>query len=133
MRHRVIAYDRRGHGRSEIPPRESRFTVEVLAEVLRGLLGGLEIPESDFFGDSGGAITALALGLTFPARANPANLQHALLQFPWSFTRVAMLRAASTPEAEAWTRPRLTPAPSPTANRLATSVSRPGASRSWSE
>lgn len=69
VRHRVIAYDRRGHGRSEIPPRESRFTVEVLAEDLRGLLDGLEIPEADCFGYSGGAITALALALTFPARA----------------------------------------------------------------
>ncbi|HSD50797.1 MAG TPA: alpha/beta hydrolase [Candidatus Methylomirabilis sp.] len=64
--HRVIAYDRRGHGQTAGPPREAPYTVEVLAEDLRGLLDGLEIPEADFFGYSGGAITALALA--FPAR-----------------------------------------------------------------
>ncbi|MBI2000809.1 MAG: alpha/beta fold hydrolase [candidate division NC10 bacterium] len=65
---RVIAYDRRGHGQSEIPPREAPYTVEVLAEDLRGLLDGLEIPEADFFGCSGGAIAALAFALAYPER-----------------------------------------------------------------
>ena len=41
--HRLIAYDRRGHGKSETPPREARYTVEGLAEDLRALLDGLEI------------------------------------------------------------------------------------------
>jgi 3-oxoadipate enol-lactonase len=67
-RHRVIAYDRRGHGQSEAPPREAPYTVEALVEDLRGLLDGLEIRKADFFGYSGGAITALALAIAFPAR-----------------------------------------------------------------
>ncbi len=67
-RHRVIAYDRRGHGQSQVPPRDEPYTVEVLADDLRGLLDGLEIPEADFFGYSGGAITALGLALAFPVR-----------------------------------------------------------------
>jgi len=67
-RRHVIAYDRRGHGQSDVPPRDAPYTVEVLAEDLRGLLDGLEIPEADFFGCSGGAITALAFALAFPAR-----------------------------------------------------------------
>ena len=67
--HRVIAYDRRGHGKSEIPPRELPYTVEVLAEDLRALLDGLEIPVVDLFGCSGGAITALAFALAHPERA----------------------------------------------------------------
>jgi pimeloyl-ACP methyl ester carboxylesterase len=66
---RVIAYDRRGHGRSDIPPPEAPYTVEVLAEDLRALLDVLEIPSADFFGCSGGAITALAFALANPDRA----------------------------------------------------------------
>ncbi len=68
INYRAIAFDRRGHGQSEIPPREAPYTVEVLAEDLRGLLDGLEIPEADFFGCSGGAIAALAFALTYPER-----------------------------------------------------------------
>lgn len=65
---RVIAYDRRGHGKSQIPPRDAPYTVAVLAEDLRGLLNGLEVPQADFFGCSGGAIAALAFALAYPER-----------------------------------------------------------------
>ncbi len=53
----VIAYDRRGHGKSEIPSQQAPYTVEVLTDDLRGLLDALEIPAADLFGCSGGAIT----------------------------------------------------------------------------
>lgn len=66
---RVIAYDRRGHGQSEVPPREAPYTVEVLADDLRALLDGLGIPAVDLFGCSGGAITALGFALAYPERA----------------------------------------------------------------
>ncbi len=66
---RVIAYDRRGHGQSEIPPREVAYTVEVLAEDLRALLAGLGITVADLFGCSGGAMTALGFALAHPERA----------------------------------------------------------------
>src|SRR5574337_751860 len=66
---RVIAYDRRGHGQSEIPPAEAPYTVEVLAEDLRALLDGLAVLRADVFGCSGGAITALGFALAYPERA----------------------------------------------------------------
>lgn len=66
---RVIAYDRRGHGQSEVPSPQAPYTVEVLAEDLRSLLDGLGIPRVDLFGCSGGAITALAFALAYPDRA----------------------------------------------------------------
>lgn len=65
---RVIAYDRRGHGESQIPSPEAPYTVEVLAEDLRGLLEGLETPSVDLFGCSGGANAALAFTLAHPER-----------------------------------------------------------------
>ena len=65
----VIAYDRRGHGQSEVPPREAPYTAEVLAEDLRSLLDELGITRTDLFGCSGGAITALAFALAYPKRA----------------------------------------------------------------
>jgi len=66
--HRLIAYDRRGHGKSETPPREAPYTVEVLTEDLRALLDGLEIGQVDLFGCSGGANTALGFALAYPER-----------------------------------------------------------------
>jgi len=66
---RIISYDRRGHGKSEVPPAEAPYSVEVLAEDLRGLLDGLGIPRGDLFGCSGGATTALAFALAHPERA----------------------------------------------------------------
>lgn len=66
---RIIAYDRRGHGKSEVPPAEAPYTVEALAEDLRGLLDGLGIEVADLFGCSGGATTALAFALAHPERA----------------------------------------------------------------
>ncbi len=64
----IIAYDRRGHGRSEIPPREAPYTVEVLAEDLGALLDRLALSRVDLFGCSGGAITALGFALAYPDR-----------------------------------------------------------------
>jgi pimeloyl-ACP methyl ester carboxylesterase len=65
---RIIAYDRRGHGGSETPAADAAYTVEVLADDLRGLLDALRLGEVDLFGCSGGAITALAFALAYPER-----------------------------------------------------------------
>lgn len=65
---RLIAYDRRGHGQSAIPPPQAPYTVETLAEDLRALLDGLGIPRADLFGCSGGASTALRFALAYPER-----------------------------------------------------------------
>ena len=61
--HRLMAYDRRGHGKSEIPSREAPYTVEVLAEDLRALLDALGMGQVDLFGCSGGANTALGFAM----------------------------------------------------------------------
>ncbi len=66
---RAIAYDRRGHGKSGVPPADASYTVEVLAEDLRALLDELGIPAADLFGCSGGASTALGFALAYPERA----------------------------------------------------------------
>ena len=49
------------------------------------------------------------------------------------WTRAAMARAARTPEAPAWARPRVIPAPSPAAKKLGRAVSRSGESFSRAE
>ncbi len=64
----VVAYDRRGHGRSQIPPADTPYTVETLAEDLRTLLDALGMPAMDLFGCSGGANVALAFTLVCPDR-----------------------------------------------------------------
>jgi pimeloyl-ACP methyl ester carboxylesterase len=64
----VVAYDRRGHGRSEVPAEGAAYTLEVLAEDLRALLDALGIASLDLFGCSGGANTALAFALACPDR-----------------------------------------------------------------
>jgi pimeloyl-ACP methyl ester carboxylesterase len=66
--HRILAYDRRGHGKSQIPPAEAPYTVEVLVEDLRALLDALALTRADLFGCSGGAITALGFALAYPDR-----------------------------------------------------------------
>jgi 2-succinyl-6-hydroxy-2,4-cyclohexadiene-1-carboxylate synthase len=66
---RIIAYDRRGHGQSAIPPSEAPYTVETLAEDLRALLDELGISRANLFGCSGGASTALGFALAHPERA----------------------------------------------------------------
>jgi len=65
----LLAYDRRGHGKSEIPSREAPYTVEVLAEDLRALLDASGMEQVDLFGCSGGANTALGFALAYPERA----------------------------------------------------------------
>jgi pimeloyl-ACP methyl ester carboxylesterase len=66
----LIAYDRRGHGQSEMPSPEAAYTVEVLAEDLRALLDHLDVRSARLFGCSGGANVALAFALAHPDRAS---------------------------------------------------------------
>ena len=52
---------------------------------------------------------------------------------PWDQTRLQTARAAWTPEAPAWARPRVTPAPSPAAKKLGMAVSSSWVSRRRAE
>jgi hypothetical protein len=59
-----------------------------------------------------------------PLRPYNYHCRHAITPYHVVVARAITSRAASTPEAEAWARPRVIPAPSPTANRLVILVSR---------
>lgn len=62
--HRVIAPDTRGHGRS--PDTRGPFSYEDFADDWRILIDVLELESVAVVGHSGGACTALLMGLTYP-------------------------------------------------------------------
>ena len=90
------------------------------------------------FASAAGAAKAACAPLLLLSRANP--LRWALLRFPPQaavlgrpgppgapyFSRSEMTCATFTPEAPAWARPRVTPAPSPMAKKLGMAVSSSG-------
>lgn len=67
-RHRVVAYDGRGHGRSSPAPEPGAYTYEDLGHDLVGVLDALEIERAVLAGASMGAHTALWLALREPDR-----------------------------------------------------------------
>ncbi|MFI2606761.1 alpha/beta fold hydrolase [Kitasatospora sp. NPDC018619] len=63
-RYRVVAYDQRGHGRSEIPPSRARYSTRALAEDLSAVLTRT-VPEGEravLAGHSMGGMTIMAAG-----------------------------------------------------------------------
>jgi len=65
---RVIAYDARGHGRSEYTERHEDYSFHALAEDMHQLLNALGIERASICGTSMGAGVALMLALTQPTR-----------------------------------------------------------------
>jgi 3-oxoadipate enol-lactonase len=65
-RYRVLRYDVRGHGQSEVPP--GPYTLEQMAEDLRALLDRLGIRETAFVGLSMGGLIGMTAALAEPAR-----------------------------------------------------------------
>jgi 2-hydroxy-6-oxonona-2,4-dienedioate hydrolase/2-succinyl-6-hydroxy-2,4-cyclohexadiene-1-carboxylate synthase len=65
-KHRVTAYDLRGHGKSEMPA--SQYTSADMARDLAGVLDALEIESADVVGHSYGGRVALHFGVMFPER-----------------------------------------------------------------
>ena len=63
---RVLRYDTRGHGRSEVPPGE--YSVEQLGRDVLGLLDALGLEQVNFCGLSIGGLTGQWLGLHAPQR-----------------------------------------------------------------
>jgi 3-oxoadipate enol-lactonase len=63
-RYRVLRYDVRGHGGSEVPP--GPYTLEQMADDLFGLLGSLGITESHFVGVSMGGLIGMTAALAHP-------------------------------------------------------------------
>lgn len=63
-RYRVLRYDMRGHGRSDVP--DGPYTLDLLAEDVRGLLAALGIPRTIFVGLSIGGMIGQVLALKYP-------------------------------------------------------------------
>lgn len=66
QRYRVIALDQRGHADSEAPSSASDYSVKIMAEDARALLGHLAIEKSVIMGHSMGGFMALELVLKYP-------------------------------------------------------------------
>jgi 3-oxoadipate enol-lactonase len=64
-RYRVLRYDTRGHGQTAAPP--GPYTLEQLAEDLRGLLAALGIGQTHFVGLSMGGMIGQVFALAHPA------------------------------------------------------------------
>lgn len=67
-RYRVVAYDARGHGRSEIPDHPEAYSQEIMVADLRGLVDALGISQAVVGGHSMGANVALNFALRYPER-----------------------------------------------------------------
>ncbi len=63
---RVIRYDMRGHGESDVPP--GLYTMEQLADDVIGLMDALNIDRLHFVGLSVGGMIGQALALNYPKR-----------------------------------------------------------------
>lgn len=64
-RYRVLRYDIRGHGGTDVPP--APYTLEQMADDLHGLLRALGIARTHFVGLSMGGLIGMTLALRFPA------------------------------------------------------------------
>jgi pimeloyl-ACP methyl ester carboxylesterase len=67
-RFRVIAYDARGHGRSEIPDQPEAYSQDIMVEDMRGFLDALGITNAIVGGHSMGANVALNCAIKYPKR-----------------------------------------------------------------
>jgi len=66
--YRVLAYDMRGHGRSDVP--FGGYDVGTQSQDLRGLMDALEIPRACIVGDAAGGVIAVELALRHPERVS---------------------------------------------------------------
>lgn len=67
-RYRVIAYDARGHGHSEIPDRPEVYSQDIMVQDMRGLMDALGITQAIVGGHSMGANVALNFAFQYPER-----------------------------------------------------------------
>jgi pimeloyl-ACP methyl ester carboxylesterase len=68
-RRRVVAFDNRGHGRSEKLYRPESYAIPLMAQDARNLLGHLGIARADVMGYSMGARIAAVFALSYPESA----------------------------------------------------------------
>lgn len=67
-RHRVIAYDARGHGHSEIPDSPEAYSQDIIVQDMRGVMDALGVAQAIIGGHSMGANVALNFALQYPER-----------------------------------------------------------------
>ena len=67
-RYRVIAYDARGHGRSEVPDRIEAYSQDIMVEDLRAVMDNLGVDRAILGGHSMGADVVLHFALQQPKR-----------------------------------------------------------------
>lgn len=66
--YRVVAYDARGHGESDPPPRADDYGYETLLADLRAVMAAFDVERAVLVGNSMGSHTALRLALEEPER-----------------------------------------------------------------
>jgi pimeloyl-ACP methyl ester carboxylesterase len=71
--YQVIAFDNRGHGRSDKPQAEGQYGVNMVDDVVR-LMDHLELPKAHVVGYSLGGMIALKLAVLHPERVNSVVL-----------------------------------------------------------
>ena len=98
-RYRVLRYDTRGHGRSEVIDRE--IAVGDLADDLAELLDGLKIGKAHIVGLSLGGMTAQVMGFRHPDKVESLTLMATAAAMPvrdlWN-QRIATARASGLAE-----------------------------------
>jgi 3-oxoadipate enol-lactonase len=79
-RYTVLRYDTRGHGQSSAPA--GAYTLDELAEDLKGLLDGLGVAETHFVGLSMGGMIGQTFALRYPARVRSLALCDTTSRYP---------------------------------------------------
>ena len=74
-RYRLIGWDMRGHGRSDSPPDDARYSRELTVEDMRAVLDELGIEQAVIAGHSLGGYMSLAFQVTHPERTGALLLQ----------------------------------------------------------
>jgi len=79
-RYRVLRFDTRGHGQTSAPP--GPYSLELLAEDVRGLLTGLGIPGTHFVGLSMGGMIGQVFTLKYPEMVRSLVLCDTTSRYP---------------------------------------------------
>ncbi len=79
-RYRVLRFDTRGHGQTSAPP--GPYSLEQLADDLRGLLTGLGITETHYVGLSMGGMIGQVFALQYPKMVRSLALSDTTSRYP---------------------------------------------------
>src|SRR5487761_2404498 len=132
-RFRVIRYDTRGHGESEVTP--GPCTIAILGADVAALLDALAIPRAHFCGLSMGGMTGMWLGVNAPERIDRLVLANTAAKIGtadlWNARIDAIRKGGMAAVASAvlarWFTPALLEQPTPMVTRLRASFARTSA------